>query len=777
MPQQSSSVENNFIGGLKTEFTGLNFPENACTDADNVIFTTIGDVLRRRGIDLEENYTTATLTRLDNAISTFKWENVGGDGSTKILVTQTGNKLWFWKYSAATVANPISYQILGTQIDMTSFITTSASITQTYECQYAEGNGYLFVFHPYMNPFYVSYSSGTITATQISIRVRDFNGVPEPGVDVSLRPGTLTDIHKYNIVNQGWNSAAPWVGNSTDTVSIGPGSKAFNIASGLTIPNGTPVRIFSQSGAGVANAPSDGLYMSGTVTSYVGTLLTVNVTYYNPTFFGTSFSSWIITPSASGFIDTWQTAIGNYPSNADVWWKFKNSSDVFAPATTAANVTLNSGRAPGGHFILDAFNQTRTAISGVANITDITTTSRPKTGAWFQGRVWYAGVDGSTAASGTAPFYTWTETVYFSQTAVNSDQFGMAFQVNDPTAEDFFDELSTDGGEIKIQGCGSIYKLFPIQYGLLVFAANGVWLITGSQGIGFAANDYTVNKISAIKTLTGTSFVNVQGLPFFWNEEGIYMVQPAQNGPGGRDNMLNVENIVVGTISSFYETIPLSSKMYARGDYDPLSYVISWVYRDTEAADVQGRYEFNRQLNLNTHNKAFYTYTIEATTPILHDIKFIHGVSGANAPAPAFKYLCTTELDKMTFAEEYDSENWVDFSGGEPTNYISYFVTGYKLHGKAIVKWQPLYLNFFSRADRATSYKIQGIWDYANDPNSGKYSNIQLVTNGLGRFGMIYRKHKIRGRGLSLQLKVTSVDRMPFDIMGWSSQETLNTGM
>ena len=29
MPQQpSASIENNFTGGLKTEFTGLNFPEN-----------------------------------------------------------------------------------------------------------------------------------------------------------------------------------------------------------------------------------------------------------------------------------------------------------------------------------------------------------------------------------------------------------------------------------------------------------------------------------------------------------------------------------------------------------------------------------------------------------------------------------------------------------------------------------------------------------------------------------------------------------------------------
>ena len=46
----SASIENNFTAGLKTEFTGLNFPENAATDCDNVIFDMPGDVTRRLGI-------------------------------------------------------------------------------------------------------------------------------------------------------------------------------------------------------------------------------------------------------------------------------------------------------------------------------------------------------------------------------------------------------------------------------------------------------------------------------------------------------------------------------------------------------------------------------------------------------------------------------------------------------------------------------------------------------------------------------------------------------
>src|SRR6266404_5920195 len=93
MPQQVlSSVENNFTKGLITEFTGLNFPENAATDADNSAFSIIGDVTRRLGIDFETGYSTTSLSKTNHAINSYKWNNVGGDGSTQIIVTQVGDR-------------------------------------------------------------------------------------------------------------------------------------------------------------------------------------------------------------------------------------------------------------------------------------------------------------------------------------------------------------------------------------------------------------------------------------------------------------------------------------------------------------------------------------------------------------------------------------------------------------------------------------------------------------------------------------------------------------
>lgn len=777
MPQQlTTSIENNFTKGLITESTGLNFPENAATDCDNCEFTLIGDTLRREGIDFEDNFGSYNVTRTNSAVNTFKWNNAGGDGQTQVLAGQIGSIVHFWGSSSATVASPISTQILASSIDLSGFVAAGATLDATLECQFSSGNGYLFIYHPDCDPIYCTYNAGTIVGNRITVQIRDFIGIPEPSTPVNTRPITLSSEHQYNLNNQGWTLGAPWQGVSSTLITIALGSFVFTTQSGLTVTLGntvalrnahdaSPGGIFQPAGTGVA---------TGTVTAYSGTSMTINITVVNPYWNGSPFNDWLIDPSSNGYISTWHTDIGNYPSNADVWWYFKDSTNIFNPTTTIGNVTLNSGPAPKGKNILNAFQQQRSLLSGLAGLTDITTVVRPRTGTWFQGRIWYTGVDAQQAATGDASFYTWTENIYFSQIVTDITNLGACYQVNDPTSETLFDLLPTDGGVIQIQGCGSIYKLFPIQNGMLVFAANGVWFITGSQGIGFSANDYTITKISEVESISGTSFVNVQGLPYFWNEEGIYSVQPTQGGG------LSVEPLTVGTILTFYNQIPLSSKKYARGDYHPIDYNIQWVYKDAESSSVTDRYSFNKILNFNTYNKSFFPYTVPIDQSSINGINYIAGPGGSTSPDPAFKYFSSYPFEGrygITFSDEHD-EDYVDWaSQGNAENYVSYFVTGYKLRGQAIKKFQPQYIQMYSRTNgSASSYKIQGIWDYANDRSSGRWSSIQLVTNALTRFDTIFRRHKIRGHGYALQFKVISVDGMPFDIQGWAVVDTVNTG-
>lgn len=817
--QPNLSVQNNFIAGLKTQFTGLNYPENASPDSQNVIYTLIGDVTRRAGFDYEANYTqTTTPSRTNAGIVTYKWNNVGGDGQTQVVVTQVGSTLYFYQSTNATISSPLSTTLLTSTVSLTGFVASGGSLNSGLECQFADGNGFLFVFHPSCDPFYCTFTPGsppTITGQLITIQIRDLNGVyPESGNPAfNSRPISLSNEHNYNLQNQGWTAAALWstqdsfwttppsyITEGGTNYQLNTGNQTFTVPSGISqIAIGQPVVISAGGGIGWTNGGVNyvGGWVvsgSGSVVSYSGTSLVINITSATNGSIGvgsiTSMNgqATISESNQLNTISTFYSGTSLYPSNADIWYLFKNTSNVFDPAHTYTNVSLPQAPSARGHFILSAFKQQRSSISGVSSITDITTTVRPRTGCWFQGRVFYSGVDASQTATGDEPYYTWTENIYFSQIITDITQFGYCYQENDPTDENFFDILSSDGGVITIQGSGAIYKLFPVQNGLLVFAANGIWFITGSTGIGFSATDYTITKISGVQSISATSYINVLGYPVFWNEEGIYSVTPAQNG------ILQVENIALDTILNFYQGIPLQSKKFARGDYNPIEYTVQWIYKSTNEVNLTDRYQYDTILTFNIKNRAFYYYTINPGVLLgglyMHDIKYVAGPGGSTSPAPVFKYFCSFTTNDITyyftFAEERDTTHYLDWwtqnivnGATTGTPYTSYFVAGYQLHGKAYAKWQPLYLYLFLRNQVQNSYSVQGHWEFAISGNSGKFSTQQTINDNTStaNFAMKYHRYKIRGRGLVFQLKVTSVPGKPFDVMGWSMFEEINQGV
>src|SRR5688572_20893675 len=123
MPQQvATQVDNQFIQGLVTEFTGLNFPDKACIDTDNCVFDKTGLVSRRFGINYEANFDIEFKDRAGKALSTYYWQNVTGDGTVFLYVVQVGSDLMFYDASAATTSNPISDQKLEPEIDLLDFV-------------------------------------------------------------------------------------------------------------------------------------------------------------------------------------------------------------------------------------------------------------------------------------------------------------------------------------------------------------------------------------------------------------------------------------------------------------------------------------------------------------------------------------------------------------------------------------------------------------------------------------------------------------------------------
>jgi hypothetical protein len=792
LPQTQQGM-NDFSGGLKTEFHGLNFPPNAVTSEQNCRFTLQKEVVRRGGVDLEPNFASLTGTA-GSAVNTYKWNNVGGDGQTQIIVTQTGGTLNFYLSSSATSSTSVSSNLLSTQtVTISNFLVFGSSNNpSTVECNFADGNGYLFVFNPFCEPFYCTYNSGTqtISSMPILVQIRDVAGTPEIGVPVNSRPATLTDEHNYNLQNQGWINNPGWsvASNTSFTMPSGAGNVTITVATGLTaISAGQSFNML-----GTLNNPPyfTGNRYYGTVVSYTsGTgVLILHVTNGD----SEPIISSTTTEINNSLITTWNSQIpGTYPSNADIWWYYNNSSGVFSPATTNTVGTASQAQAPQGSFVLPAFNLNRATVSGISSLTTIFTNARPSAGTWFQGRVWYTGVNANFQASGDAPYTTWTENIYFSQIVSNVTDFGSCYQQNDPTNQNLFDLLPTDGGTITIQGSGAIYELFPIQNGLIVRAANGIWFITGGQGIGFSATDYTITKISGVESIGTRPSANVLGFPVFCNQEGIWTVMPSQQGGG-----LVVDNIVLDTILTFYSNIPLASKQYIRSDYNPITYEIQWLYRSTAESSISNRYQFDTILCFNTHLKSFYHQVISqgASLPFVVGINFVQGPGGPTTPLPVFKYY-VYNVTTYSFAQEYSSvyEDWT--TQGNPTNYVSSFDTAYYLHSGGMRKFQPNYLYMYSRNTTSASYVVQAVWDFAVSNNSGRVSMRQQVVNGSSYtfqtsgsspstttvqfftptyYGQMYRRHKLRGRGTVLQIQITSIDGSPFDFMGWAIWEVMN---
>jgi len=206
-----TSVENNFTKGFLTEFSGFNFPENACAETLNCVFDQTGSVSRRLGLGLEEVESPPTIAYNSTSIFTsFVWKSAGYRSENSFLVHQVDNLLYFYRIVGDKIAdNKTSFTF-----DLNSVRTDGLTSAQPglYLCQFANGSGRLFVANPNTEPFYLKYDTDTetISATTISVKIRDFKVLPDGYAIISNMPFSLASSNQayvYNIKNQGWTDA------------------------------------------------------------------------------------------------------------------------------------------------------------------------------------------------------------------------------------------------------------------------------------------------------------------------------------------------------------------------------------------------------------------------------------------------------------------------------------------------------------------------------------------------------------------------------------------
>jgi hypothetical protein len=470
--------------------------------------------------------------------------------------------------------------------------------------------------------------------------------------------------------------------------------------------------------------------------------------------------------TTTNVIDYWDANMTNFPSNADIWFLFKNSSSLIDKDLFSTRA-LGNTPAPNGHFIYNAFDIDRDAEMGTTGLPSLSSGDyRPSATAFYSGRVFYAGVQANGYGS----------KVYFSKVVESARDFGKCFQRADPTSEENSELLPTDGGVIDIPDIAIVLRMVPVGNNLLVFATNGIWSIFGRDGI-FAANDYNVNKVSSVSLAATNSVVVAEGIPLWWDTAGIYTM--AFDPSTGKES---IQNISESTIQSLIDEIPEANIAYVKGVYNNIDKNIHWLYKTGEAEDTLDNYNYDKLLVLNIVSQSFSVATISSSEPKVGGIVFTS--KSKNDPlistrqASLVKYLThgaigTDGAYAFTVSQFNDDtyHDWVTYDD-EGIDAESYFITGYRIRGELFKKWQSNYIVVVMDTEDDASAFLQGIWDYANSGDGGRFTSRQQVYRDDVTKDYSRAKVKMRGNGYSLQLKFSSEEGKPFSITGWATADS-----
>jgi hypothetical protein len=692
----------------------------------------VGRVTRRKGFEYEAGYSTSSETHISTGVvNEYNWRNVAGVGTLTMVVAQIDNVLSFF---AADTVGALSAGKKSFTIDLDTYKTAGSPGTETEVASFASGDGRLFVTHPYCESFYVEYDNDadTISVTQITIKVRDFDGVDD-GLAVNERPTTLSALHHYNLFNQGW-----WVSDVKTSSSVLSRDYPWLFES----PDPDPV------------LPDQ-------------------------------FFAWM----------------GVYPANSDIWFLGRDSTGDLTQASYQRNPATGSPAAQ-GHYVLTAVNKDRSGVSGVAGLT-VTSSGyfRPSATAFFAGRAFYSGVRGQD----------YNGVVYYSQIIKDTGDYGLCHTRLDPTDEHYFDTLDTDGGEIRIQGCGNILFMFPMDKYLIVFADNGIWYISGSDGSYFSATNQAINRLSSTSALSELSVVDVEGSPMFWNDEGIYIIifDPKAQG-------LVLRNLTESTIyTDFYEDIPVENKYYAKGTYNPRTKIVQWCYRSVSASTNRELFEYDRILNFDLVSSSFYgwdnSYLADAG-PQVNGILTTIGVGSSIVEEEIFKDDLTTQVFKddgttpvtasvvttvpydsttkfltlvntatdtynLTFSEtsRTDYVDWLLFDSAG-IDYDSYSLTGPLVLGKGMIDGEANWVQVFMEEESDASLYLKARWEWSNTADSGRWTQQQECYPARSGYGLQRKRLKVRGQGEAVQLYFYSQSGKPFTLVGWAGAISIDPG-
>ena len=791
-PQQySQKTVNTFIKGLYTEASVMTYPENTSSDELNFDLLIDGTRRRRRGIAYEENYQNSSFSvAAGDLVHSETWTNVSGIGGTEFLVVQHNNMVYFYDKSLDTIsAGQKSFSINLNDYSANNSYSVSSSYINT-----ASVTGYLIIVSPAIDPIRVEYlpNDNNITVTKIKIQIRDLEylGLSSNITFIERTSNTVTVT-----VN------TPHYYNSGDVVEIDSSLYQFNGTFTLTGAPTSTTFTYTLAGSNLGSTAATGLAIKNIEPETPPTAVTNNYLYdlFNQGWYSDNNGR-----SGNAF-DYWDNTRSDFPPRNKPWWVGKNTSND-QDIDQYLKIEYGNTLAPNGHFILDFFNQNRSAVSNVNNLTTVVETARFNSVAPYAGRVWYAGLD--SAKNGGKVFY--------SKTIESEKDFGICYQKEDPTSEDTPGLVDSDGGYIIIPEASSIQALFTTGSILYVLASNGVWIIGGVDQV-FKATEYYVSKISSFGISSKRTLINVSDSPVFWDTSGIYTVAIQDSAP--------FVTSMSDNIRSFYDAISTEMKKEATAVFDRLGKRIIWMYSKNDEATPNKK---TKILIYDLNLQAFFPWEIANTTgtsPYLYcgfylsglgssevDYNILAGVdqvidASSNTVIESISSTTTSNSDTKFLVRTADGyltvANFTDrsFLDWGSANYSSYVETAYDFSGSALLKKNvPYIVSYMKRTeenfvlsggnyivDYPSSCIFTVKWDLSVDNSrwstpSQIYRMVNYPTVDVNDltfsypYDTIVAKTKIRGKGRVLRMRFESEAGKDLNLIGWETINASNTG-
>jgi hypothetical protein len=765
--RSQSQQLSDFAAGLVTDVSKLNFPPNALASVINFNLNRDGSLSRRLGMDFEDAFGVIPLglTTINvplTPVSVGTWESVAGDSLFDILVVQVGEKVYLLD---KRVANPS-----GTVLDKITLPVEygeRAASFASIDGELVMACGGSAIVRIYKTDEGYEYKEETLY-------IRDLYGIDDGlqnGSSVQDRPSELTDAHLYNLRNQGW---------------------------------GVPKR------AQKPEYPYDPIR---------------------------NFNAW-------SFINNPDKAL--YPSNADnVETAMINDVNDFPPLkeffpeALLDNPPYNT-RTPKGHYIIDAFNRGNSRYEEILAskerydelhylpsgpfIAD-KTLSYPTAVESFAGRVFYAGIPPESSDNDdNSPDM--SSSILFSQLVKSSKDIFKCYQDGDPTSEDSFDVLATDGGVITIIGANKILCMREVGTSLVVFAENGIWVIQGGSGYGFTADNYSVLKVSDKGLLTPTSVVTFGNAVAYWGDDAIYALSISPEGA------TSLESISKGRIQNLFENSVGKAGYTVSGIYDSYERKLRWIYTyrtplrtrintwgDFEIYELTfdidlGAFMLNKIGTLDTYPPLLVApfiskpFTTEALVEDIVDVGELVTDDGVVVTSEfavyedgvrEVKYVTIFPSLNALFmtVSAYNNSQFKDWARSNTVGVDAFaeFQTGW-IHGgdPSKRKQTPFLTTYLTKtetdlyvddngdwiANNPSSLVMQAQWDYSTNWKGGSWGkpfqcyrwNRHAFQDNLSEFdtgfGTVVTKNKVRGRGRSVSLYGHTEPEHDCRILGWT---------